>query len=168
MKKHLNNQSGLTLIELIFAMTITLILLSSLTSILSVSLTTWRMENSRMALQQKGRMAVDRVLREVGSGQKIKFLSSHSVEITKKDGEINIFQLGGGLHRNTLYMIIDKNASGGGIASCPLTENIVTELTFAPFSQEKGQAVLITLVVKDQSTGVEQRFHTASYPWNQL
>jgi len=168
MKKYLKKQQGLTLIELVIAMTITLILLSGLSSVLSVSLTTWRLEKSRMAMVQTARMAVDRVMREVCYAQQLTVSNPRSLTITKIDGEINTFELGGGLHGNTLYMIIDKTASGGGIATSPLTENNVTELHFTPFSQYGTQAIIMTLIVKDKNTGVEQELHTAGYPWNQL
>jgi len=169
MKKHLTAEQGFTLIELMIYMTLTVILLSGMLSVFSVSLKIWTVEKSRTSLQQTARMATDQVIREIRYAQGIRLNHPQSLSITKPSGEINTFQLGGGLHGNTLYVIIDKTGvlPPGGTSTNPITENVVTSLLFTPYPVvATSQAIGVTLEVTDQNTGQKQTIHTAGYPWN--
>lgn len=169
MKKYLTAQHGITLIELMIGMTLSIILLSGLLSVLSTNLTIWTAEKSRTSMQQIARIAVDKVMREIRYAQDISLNNTQSLRITKLSGEINTFQLGGGLHSNTLYMIIDKTRAipAGGLSTNPITENVVTNLLFTLYSQSNNrQAITMTLEVTDKNTGQQQTIHTAGFPWN--
>lgn len=169
MKKHLTAQHGVTLIELIIGMTLAIILLSGMLSLFSTQLTSWAIEKNRTGLQQTARIAVDKMMREIRYAQDMSLNNTHSLKITKSSGEINTFQLGGELHVNTLYLIIDKTHAipPGGSSTNPITENIVTNLLFTPYpSSTNFQAVGITLEVTDGKTGQKQTIHTASFPLN--
>jgi len=169
MRKYFTAEHGFTLIELMIGMTLTTILLSGLLSFLSTHLTIWKVEKHRTSMQQTARIAVDKVMRELRYAQDISLNNTHSLKITKISGEINTFQLGGGLNENTVYVIIDKTRTipAGGISTNPITENVVTNLLFTPYPQSaNSQAILITLEVTDSSTGQKQTIHTAGFPWN--
>ena len=169
MKKKLTSQQGFTLLELILGMTLTLLLLTGLFSLFSASITIWNTEKSRTNLQQTVRFAVDRVMREIRYAQDIHVNHAKSLTITKLNGETNTFQLGEGLHGNTLYMVINKTKAipAGGISTNPLTENVVTNLVFTPYFQGTSiQAVGIALEVTSNSTGQKQMIDTVGCPWN--
>lgn len=169
MKKHLTAEQGLTLLELLIGITLTIFLLPGMLNLFTTSITIWNTEKSRTNLQQTARIAVDKVMREIRYAQDISLNHTKSLIITKLNGETNTFQLGEGLHSNTLYMITDKTKAtpAGGISTNPLTENIVTNLVFIPYPQETNiQAVGITLEVTSNSTGQTQMIDTAGYPWN--
>lgn len=169
MRKYLRSERGFTLIELIIYMTVTVILLSGMLSLFSAALTIWTVEKSRTSMQQTARIAVDKVMRELRYAKELSLNSAHSLRITKLSGETDTFQLGGGLHESTLYMIIDKTRAipAGGMSTNPITENVVTNLRFTPYPDTNNiQAIGISLEVTDQSTGQQQTIHTAGYPWN--
>jgi len=169
MRRYLVSERGFTLLELMIGMTCTIILLSGMLSLLSTSLTIWTVEKSRTSMQQTARIAVDKVMRELRYAKALNLTNSQSLTITKLSGEINTFQLGGGLHGSTLYMIIDKTGTipAGGISTNPITENVVTNLLFTLYPERASrQAITITLEVTDPSTGQQQTLHTAGYPWN--
>lgn len=169
MKRYLIVQQGFTLLELVIGITLTLLLLSGLASLFSTSVIIWNTEKSRIDLQQTARIAVDAVMREIRYAQDIRMNHSQSLTITKPNGEMNTFQLGGGLYENTLYIIIDKTKAipAGGISANPLTENVVTNLVFTPYPQKSDvQAVGITLEVTNNNTGQKQTIQTAGCPWN--
>lgn len=169
MKKYLTAQQGFTLMELMIGMMLTLILMAGMLSILSINVTTWTLEKNRTSMQQTVRIAVDMIVREIRYAQDISLNSTQSLKITKVNGETNTFQLGGGLHGSTLYMIIDKTKAipVGGISTNPITENVVTTLLFTPYPSENNvQAIAITLESTDKSTGAKQTIQTAGYPWN--
>jgi len=169
MSKHLTSEGGFTHIELIVGMTVTVLLLSGMLSLFSTSLNIWTVEKSRTSMQQVARMAVDKVVREIRYAQDVSLTTAQGLRITKLSGEINTFQLGGGLHGSTLYMIIDKTRTipAGGFSTNPITENVVTNLVFTPYPESTNiQAMGITLEVTDQNTGQHQRIDTVCYPWN--
>jgi len=165
----LSCQRGVTLIEVVVGMVLMVILLSGMARLFSGSLLIWTAEKNRTSMEQTARIAVDDIVREIRYAQRISLNSSQSLTIEKVNGEINTFQLGGGLHASTLYMIIDKRGASpvGGVSASPITENIVTTLSFTPYPDSTTiQAIIITLEVTDQRTGKIQRIHTAGYPWN--
>ena len=169
MKKYFATERGVTLIELMIGMTLTIILLAGMLSMLGTSLTIWKTEKSRTSMQQTARIAVDKVVRDMRYAKELSLNHTHSLSVTKLSGEINTFQLGGGLHESTLYMITDKTRviPSGGISTNPITENVVTSLQFTPYPDMSNiQAIVITLEVTDPSTGEQQTIHTAGYPWN--
>lgn len=169
MKNHLKSSQGFTLLELVIGITLTMILLPGMLNLFSTSITIWNIEKNRTPLQQTARIALDRVMAELRYAQDISLIHTQSLKITKLNGETNTFQLGEGLHGNTLYMNIDKRSvlPAGGISSNPLTENIVTNLIFTPYPQANNvQAVGITLEVTNSSTGEKQLIQTAGCPWN--
>ena len=169
MRKYLVAEDGVTLLELMIGMTITVILLSGMLSLLGASVTIWTMEKSRTSMQQTARMAVDKVVREIRYGKELHLNNPQSLSITKLSGEIITLHLGGGLHEHTLYMITDKTRAipAGGIGTNPITENVVTHLLYTPYPHSDDiQAITITLEVTDTSTGQKQTIQTAGYPWN--
>jgi len=169
MNNDLKQQQGFTLIEVITGVTLTVILLSGMLSILSTSLITWTLEKKRINIQQTAGFAMDTIMRELRYAQDIQLTNPQSLLITKLNGETITFRLGGGLHANTLYMVIDKmNAiPAGGSSANPITENIVTNLQFAPYPQSNSPtAVAITIEVASPNTGHKQTLHTVGYPLN--
>ena len=169
MRKYVITEHGFSLIELMIYMTITVLLLSGMLSLLSSSLRIWTVEKSRTNMQQTARIAVDKIISEIRYAKELRLTNRNSLRITKVSGEINTFQLGGGLHENTLYMLIDKTRviPAGGISTNPITENVVTNLLFTPYPEMSNiQAVAITLQTTDPSTGQQQTIETAGYPWN--
>jgi|GEM_PF-2326746 len=169
MRKCITSERGFTLLELMIYMIITVLLLSGMLSLFVASLHSYSVEKSRTSMQQTARMTVDKIMSEIRYAQELSLNSAHSLRVTKLSGEVNTFQLGGGLHEKTLYIIIDKTSviPAGGISANPITENVVTNLLFAPYPEMSNiQAVGITLEVTDQNTGETQIIHTAGYPWN--
>ena len=169
MRKYLTAQNGFTLLELLIGMTLTILLLSGMLSLFKANLTIYVAEKSRTSIQQTVRLAVDKVMREIRYAQNISIHSAQSLSITKVSGEINTFQLGGGLHTNTLYVIIDKTkvVPAGGTSTNPITENVVTNLMFTPYPDHSNiQAITISLEVTDPNTGQKCTTQTAGYPWN--
>ena len=171
MKKYLISKQGFTLLELLIGITLSIILLSGMLRFFSTSINLWNIEKNRTSMQQTARLAVDRIMKDIRYAQGIQLNHPSSLKITKMNGETNTFQLGGALHENTLYMIIDKTGATpiGGISTNPLTENVVTNLLFMPYPHSANiQAITILLEVADQNTGEKQRIETAGYPWNRL
>jgi len=169
MRKRLSAERGFTLIELIIGMTLMIILLSGLLSVFSTHLAIWTVEKNRTSTQQTARIAVDKVIREIRYAQNISLSNTQSLKITKINGEINTFQLGGGLHSKTLYITIDKTKviPAGGSSTNPMTEDTVTNLLFIPYpSSSNIQAIGITIEVTDIITGQTQTIHTAGFPLN--
>lgn len=169
MKKYLTTDQGFTLLELIIGITLTLLLLPGMLNLFSTSITILNTEISRTNLLQTARIAVDGVLREIRYAQDISLNHTKSLTITKLNGETNTFQLGEGLHGNTLYIIIDKTKAipVGGISTNPLTENVVTNLVFSTYPPGTNiQAVSITLEVTNNRSGQKQIINTVGYPWN--
>ncbi len=160
-------QHGFMLVELVIGMSLILLLLSCFLNIFSTSLKIWAFEKNRSNLQQTASIAVDAMAREIRYAKRITISGNSSLMITKVNGEMNTFQLGGGLHSKTLYSIIDQTKAipAGGIAANPITENIVTDLQFNPHSKT-ARAVTIYLAVTDMSTGETQNIHTACYALN--
>lgn len=169
MKKKINTEQGITLLELLIGMTLVVILLSGMLSLLCTQLKNWTVEKNRTSMQQVVRIAVDTIMREVRYGKELSVPRTQSLRITKPNGEINTFELGEGLHAKTLYMTIDKRNAipSGGMGTNPITENVVTSLVFTPYSSSSSrQAIGITIEVTEQSTGQKQMLHTVGYPWN--
>ncbi|MBP2627104.1 MAG: hypothetical protein H6Q68_1815 [Firmicutes bacterium] len=169
MRKYIASERGVTLLELMIGMTVTVILLSGMLSLFGASLAIWTVEKSRTIMQQTARLTVDKIMREIRYGKELSLNNTHSLRVTKLSGEINTFQLGEGLHGSTLYIIIDKTKviPAGGYSTNPITENVVTNLLFIPYPEMSNiQAIGITLEVTDPSTGQKQTIHTAGFPWN--
>jgi len=169
MKKHLRSEQGFTLLEVMIGISLMMVLLPGMLNLFSTSINIWNIENNHTNMQQSVRIAVDKIIRNIRIAQGINLNHPQSLTVTKLNGETNTFQLGGGLHEKTLYMIIDKTQAIplGGISTNPLTENVVTDLVFAPYPDSANiQAVTITLEVTDNSTGEKQTIQTAGYPWN--
>lgn len=168
-QKYFTKQHGLTLIELVIGMSLTLMLLTGIMNLFTGSMKIWMLEKNQTYLQQVARIAIDTVVREVKFAQKVTFKNTSSLIVLKGNGEINTLQLGGGLHSKTLYIIIDKTKvlPAGGISSNPVTENIVTNLQFTPYPQSGVcRAVLITVEVTDESTGGKVQIDTACFLLN--
>lgn len=168
MKKYLPTQTGLTLLEVLIGITLMLLLLFCMLNLFSSSLNLWTSDKNHTNIEQNARIAIDTMLREIRYACKINFKTSSSLTITKLDGEMNTFQLGGGVHSKTLYILIDKSkaTSGGGRSSNPITENVVTSLQFTPYPERGAKAVIIAIEVTDMATGKTQIIHTAISPWN--
>lgn len=168
-KKYFTTQHGLTLIELVIGIALMLLLLHSTVDLFSGSIKVWMFGKNQSHIQQTARIAMDTIVREIRYAHQITFKSTSSLLITKKNGENKTLQLGGGLHSKTLYLITDKTkvVPPGGISTNPITENLITDLQFTPYSQSgSNKAVLITLEVTDDSTGGKKVLHTACYPLN--
>jgi len=168
MRKFLRIQRGLTLIEVLIGITLMLMLFSCMINLFSSSLHVWKMDKNHTNIQQNARIGMETMLREIRYACTIHFNSTSSLTITKQNGEINTFQLGGGSHSKTLYVIIDKTkVDYGGVSLNPITENVVTSLQFTPYPEEThAKAVTILLEVTDQNTGKTQKIQTAIFPWN--
>lgn len=168
-KAYLTVQDGLTLIELLISITLMLILISGIADLFSESLRLWIFNRNQENIQQTARLAIDSMAREIRYAQQITFKNKSSLLITKPSGEKNTFQLGGGTHSKTIYIIIDKTktTSAGGISSNPITENFVTNLEFLAYPEnENPKAVMINLETNDENTGEKKILHTACYPLN--
>ena len=169
MKKYLNTEQGITLLELLIGMVLMVVLLSGMLSLFFVQLKSWTIEKNRTSMQQVVRIAVDVIMREVRYGKEISLLQSQSLRVTKPNGEMITIELGEGLYNKTLYMKTDKSHAtpSGGFGTNALTENVVTSLVFTPYpNRDHFQGVGITMEVTDQSTGQRQVLHTVGYPWN--
>ncbi|AIF51788.1 PilW family protein [Pelosinus sp. UFO1] len=168
-KAYLTAQDGLTLVELLISITLMLTLLSGIADLFSESLRLWIFNRNQENIQQTARLAMDSIAREIRYAQQITFKNKSSLLITKPSGENNTFQLGGGTHSKTIYIIIDKTKTkpAGGISSNPITENFVTNLDFLAYPEsENPKAVMITLETTDENTGEKKLLHTACYPLN--
>lgn len=169
MKKLLRSQNGFTLVEVVVSMILMMIVFACLASLFAQSVLIWTIEKNEISIEQTARIAVDTMVREIRYAQDMSLTNTGSLTITKPSGETKTFQLGGGLHANTLYMIINKQGAipAGGTATNPITENIVTTLLFTPYPELTNvQAMLITLEVIDQKNNQRYTIHTAGYPWN--
>jgi Tfp pilus assembly protein PilW len=167
MRNQSTSQQGFMLAELAISISLILMLLACFINLFSTALKIWTFDNTRSHQQQTASIAVDAMVREIRFAKRITFNSNSSLMITKVNGEMNTFQLGGGLNSKTLYLIIDKTKAipAGGISSNPITENVVTDLQFKPHPNT-GKAVTIFLVVTDKNTGETQTIHTACYALN--
>lgn len=167
MKNKYISEQGFMLAELVIGVSLIVILLSCFINLLSTSLKIWAFDKSHSNLQQAASIGVDAMTREIRYAKTITFNSKSSIRITKLDGEVNTFHLGGGLYSQTLYFIIDKTRAtpAGGVSASPITENIVTELQFSPHP-ESAKAVIIVLAVTDSKTGKIHKVRTACYALN--
>ena len=166
MRKFLNTEQGVTLLELLIGMVLSVLVLSGMLNLFFVQIKIWTDEKNATHVQQVAHIAADIIVRELRYGKEISISDNQSLRITKPNGEINVFKLGEGNYKKTLYMTIDKPS--GSFGTNPLTENVVTNLHFNSYlSPEHCQAVGITIKVTDQKTGQGQVIHTVGYPWNQ-
>jgi len=168
-KPYLTAQDGLTLVEVLISITLMLTLLTGISDLFSGSLRLWIFSRNQENIQQTARLAMDSMAREIRYAKQITFKNRSSLVIAKTSGENNTFQLGGGTHSKTIYIIIDKTKTipPGGISRNPITENFVTSLEFFAYPEsENPKAVMITLETTDENTGEKNLLQTACYPLN--
>ena len=169
MKYNIKSEQGFTLLELLLSMALTVLLLSGMLSLFATSLHIWAIEKNRTSMQQTARIATAKIVSEIRYARSISLNNTKSLKVTKLNGEIITFQLGGDLRERTLYMLIDKSMvkPWGGASTNPITENVVTNLHFTPYPQSgKTQAVGISIEVTDSITGEAQVLQTSGYSWN--
>ena len=156
------------LVEVVVSFLLMMLILSCMVHLFSQSLGVWTITKNEMYLEETARIAVDTMVREIRYAKSLK-LNSNALQITQLNGEQNTFQLGSGFYGKTLYRTINKQGATpiGGISTNPITENVVSTLSFAPYpDSENLQAILITLEVINIQNGKKYTIHTAGYPWN--
>ncbi|MDD4600413.1 hypothetical protein SDC9_05991 [bioreactor metagenome] len=78
---HSNNQHGLTLIELVIAMTLTVLLLTALFTLLSTSLKAWTLGGSKTEVQHTARYCIDTLTRDLQFASEITLINDKSLDL---------------------------------------------------------------------------------------
>lgn len=129
------NRSGITLVELLAGMAIITLLMSVTLTTLTTSITIWQTGKVRSEIEHAARYALDIIVREIRYASRLELKSKSALMIIRPNGEKITFQYGNSQSK-IIYKVTDNAATGGGIATNPLTPAVIDGLFFEIDSNE--------------------------------
>ncbi|VBB06874.1 Hypothetical protein LUCI_2111 [Lucifera butyrica] len=158
MKRVVQTQSGIMLVELLVGLLIGTLLLSAAVSILSTSVTVWQTGISRADLQETARIAVDTIIRDLRYATSVTLNSATgTITIIRPDGDTVIY--GVNSKTQTLCQTINNGSSlpfaGNGVNNQPGNIRIVPNSgDTAMFTSPADKQLRVLVTVQDGSTGI--------------
>ena len=129
------NRSGITLVELLAGMAIMTLLMSVTLTTLTTSITIWQTGKVRSEIEHAARYTLDIIVREIRYASRLELKSKSALMIIRPNGEKITFQYGNSQSK-IIYKVTDNSATGGGIATNPLTPAVIDSLSFEIDSNE--------------------------------
>lgn len=150
----IENEIGMTLIELVVGMAVTTLLMAAMVSNLLTVFHVWQAGKIRSEVEQSARYAAESIIREIRYAQNIQLNDKSSITVTKnnpftgKVAEAITFRYGSS-ESKTIYKITDKSPSGGGSGTNPLTPAVIKNLEFEYAPTVDRNLVTITIQATD-------------------
>ncbi|MGI6091437.1 MAG: hypothetical protein GX348_04630 [Veillonellaceae bacterium] len=151
MQRHLSNQSGITLVELVIGMALTVLLMTAVVSLLSTSLQAWQTGSRKTEVQQTARFALDSVARELRYASNVVVDENKSGITFKKNDTVS--------NEDTIYIYCSSNgvlrrvnkSEGGGAQPITGENNVKVAATFE-LDTTDNRTVSINLTAIDSYT----------------
>ena len=169
MKTSLNNERGYTLAELLTAMAVMGLLLAGLLLTLQEGQTAYQYGAGRAEVQQNGRVALERMLRELRAASAISTSSANAVTFTYLDATLDpngisttvAYSLSGG----SVPFLLQRNQTGaagqpetliGGVSSLVITYFDVNGATTTTPANVRSIDIRLTTRSEDATLGAPQ------------
>jgi len=171
MAQPISRQAGVTLIEVMVSLILTVVLLSALVPLFASSIDSWQRGYSRSEVQQTARVAVDSMVRDLRYGRNFSKISDNEIAFTDSHGRSSRYRLDTTSH--ILYNIL-SNGTPQPVTGVNVKDSTnvliygnygVAQALFdwpsAPSGDDRDRAVYIYLTATDTVTGQSITIHTA-------
>lgn len=151
MKKYFSNEAGITLVELIIGMALTVLLMTGIFSLLSTSLQAWQLGSRKIEVQQTARFALDSVTRELRYATNVTIDDNKSGIIfnenktSSSENVIHIYSDSNGILRR------ENKTTGGGQQPITGGNNVKVVTSFA-IDASDNRTISIALTATDTFT----------------
>ncbi|QJW45338.1 hypothetical protein HA075_05755 [bacterium BFN5] len=168
-KRRLVAQEGVTLIELLLSLALTVLLLQVTVQVLGITLTEWQIKTSRTELQQNARFAVDSIVRDLQYAKSITINGTKQLSFLSDKYTHNAPQVTYTYDTAAKPYAIRRNKNdgsgaqpvAGGSLTSPITISSCTFTSLVNNSLGKPKTIHIALTATDTNTGQQFSIETA-------
>lgn len=168
-KRRLVAQQGVTLVELLLSLALSVLLLQVTVQVLGISLTEWQIKTSKTELQQNARFAVDSIVRDLQYAKSITITGTKQLSFSSDKYTQNAPQVTYTYDTAAKPYAIRRNKNdgsgaqpvAGGSPTSPITISSCTFTSLVNNSAGKPKTIHIALTATDTNTGQQFSIETA-------